>query len=341
MSATRREFLKSALATGAAAQMAAGASSSTSPAKPGDMPRRILGRTKEQVTIVGLGCAYAGGGVSEAQTRETVETALAGGIRYFDAAPEYVAAEVRLAPVIKPVRNECFLVTKTYARTAKEAEKDLATALKQLQVDHVDLFLQHAVGIQPVQTNTEILGKGGSLEFMTKAKAKGLCRFIGMSVHPPHAAAIDLLEKSDAYDVVMPFMSYLAHAQLEAEDDDIDFGGADAYDRQELLPLARKKNLGIVGMKVLGGHPGKLAEDYDRAVRYALSVPGLASAVIGVVTPEHVKRAVQVAKTFRPMTEPEMKATLDKGAEMVRKKVSASNILYRHWERDFGSIRTA
>jgi len=327
---TRRDFLKSALATGVAAKFAGHPGAPAEASRSDVLPRRVLGRTKEPVAILGLGCAYIGSGISETQTRAIIEAALEGGVRYFDAAPEYERAEERLGPIVAPLRDKVFLVTKTYALDAKNAEKDLAKSLKQLKTDHVDLFLQHAVGIKPTSTNRQILGKGGSLGFLRKAKRQGLTRFLGMSVHAPHAAALQLLDESDEWDVVMPFINYVARAQQKRE-----------TENEELLTRARRDNLGIVAMKVLGGYPGKMSADYDRAFRYALSVPGVACALIGTRSAREVKRAVRAAKEFRPLTDAEMKETIRMGEEMVRSKSSKATMLYRHREKDFGSVHYA
>jgi len=323
---TRRSFLKFTLAAGAAAKFAGSSMISSEAASPDAMPRRVLGRTKESVTILGLGCAHIGRGIKEAQTRAIIEAAVEGGVRYFDAAPDYERAEERLGPVIAPVRDKVFLVTKTYALDAANAEKDLTKALKQLKTDHVDLFLQHAVGIKPISTNRQILGRGGSLEFLRKAKRQGLTRFLGMSVHSPHSAAMQLLDESAEWDVIMPFVNYVARAQEKAE-----------RVKEELLQRARRDKLGIVGMKVLGGYPGKMADDYDRAFRYALSVPGVACALIGARNVPEVERAVRAAKGFRPFTDTEMQETIRVGEEMARSKSSKATILRRHRGRDFGS----
>jgi len=324
---TRRQFLTSALATGAVLPLAPsqGERSGT-----GDIPRRILGRTKASVTLLGLGCAYAGGGIDEAGTRAIIEAALEGGVRYFDAAPEYVAAEERLGPVLESVRGDCFLVTKTYAFDAKTAEEDLRGSLKRLKTDHVDLVLQHGVGLKPTDETEKVLWDGGSLEFLAKAKKEGLARFIGMSVHARHDGALLLLEESDEWDVVMPFVNYVAQAQTNSE-------GVIAG----LLPHARQHNLGVVAMKVLGGNPGLLADDYDRAFRYALSAPGVACAVIGVRSVDQVQRAVEAAKRFRPFTEAEMEETVRLGEDMVRRKSAAATTLSRHRQRDTWSVGTA
>ncbi len=210
---TRREFLKSAAAAGATINLVAGASTKPQAGPVDGLPRRVLGRTKESVTLLGLGCAYAGSGVSEVQTRASLEAALEGGVRYFDAAPEYEQAEIRLGPVVKPIRDRVFLVTKSYAVDAKEAERDLLTALRQLRTDHVDLFLQHGVGLRTVSDTQRICGKGGSLEYLCEARKKGLARFIGMSVHPPFSTALDLLARSQEWDVIMPFLNYVTVAR--------------------------------------------------------------------------------------------------------------------------------
>jgi predicted aldo/keto reductase-like oxidoreductase len=296
----------------------------------GDMPRRILGRTKESVTILGLGCAWIGHEVDEAQTRASIEAALEGGVRYFDTSPDYKESEVRLGPVLSPVRDEIFLVTKTNCSDARGVEKELAQSLKLLKTDHVDLLMQHCVGatFQSPEDIKAILGKGGSLEFLRKAKKQGLTRFIGMSVHAPHAAALRLLDELDEWDVVMPFINYVAQAQQKAE-----------AANQELFGRALRHNLGLVAMKVLGGTPGKMAEDYDRAFRYALSVPAVACALIGARRVEEVKRAVRAAKQFRPLSDDEMKETIRLGEEMARSGGVEAIILKRHARKDFGSSR--
>jgi predicted aldo/keto reductase-like oxidoreductase len=325
---TRREFLKLVLAAGAAGRFAEASEPGDGAATADRMPRRTLGRTKESVTILGLGCAYIGNGFPESQTRDMLEAALEGGVRYFDTSCDYKLSEVRLGPVLAPVRDEIFLVTKINSIDAKGAEKELAQSLKLLKTDHVDLLLQHCIGAmirKPEEINT-ILSKAGSLEILRKAKQEGLTRFIGMSVHAPHASALRLLDGSDEWDVLMPFINYVSDAQRSTE------GEGD-----KLFARARRDNLGVVAMKVMGGYPGTLAEDYDRAFRYALSVPGVACALVGTRKVAEVKRAIRAVKELRPMNDAEMKETMRIGEEMVRSKSSDARILLRHRRSDFGS----
>ncbi len=329
---TRRQFLKLVMATGVAAEFSKPSMASSQSGCSDGLPRRTLGRTKESVTILGLGCAWIGVDVEEAQTRATIEAALEGGIRYFDTSPDYRQSEVRLGPVLAPARDEIFLVTKIDSAESKGAERDLAQSLKLLKTDHVDLLLQHCVGAQFRDPGdiSMILGKGGSLEFLRKAKKRGLTRFIGVSIHAPHGPALGLLEQSDDWDVIMPFINYVARAQERGE-----------AGNEELLTHARRLNLGIVAMKVLGGSPGKMAADYDKAFRYALSVPGVACALIGATNPKEVNRAVRAAKEFWPLTECEIREAIRMGEEMVRSESTEATMLFQHRERDFGSTRYA
>ena len=113
----------------------------------------------------------------------------------------------------------------------------------------------------------------------------------------------------------MPFINYMAPAKWPAS--------------AAMIEKARRRNLGIVGMKTLGGQ-GQLADDYDTAFRYVLSVPGVACALIGVHNKEEVQRAVKAAREFRPLTEAEMADAIRRGEEMLRTKSRDISWLDRH-----------
>ena len=105
---TRREFLKISLAAAAAVKLAGCSLGSLPKGESSDstsLPRRRLGRTGQDVTILGMGGAMLavsakGELCPEEQTRAIVETALAGGVRYFDTSPDYKFSEERLGPAL-------------------------------------------------------------------------------------------------------------------------------------------------------------------------------------------------------------------------------------------------
>jgi aryl-alcohol dehydrogenase-like predicted oxidoreductase len=90
-----------------------------------------------------------------------------------------------------------------------------------------------------------------------------------------------------------------------------------------VLPLAEKLDLGVACMKVFGGardmdyekhrisHLGE--RPHHPAFRYALGLPGVAVAVIGMFTLEELDRNLEWAKTWEPLTEPEAERLNEQG----------------------------
>lgn len=324
MEFTRRKFLKLLMTAGALAPIAGCVSSrelAKAVLKTGALPCRVLGRTNVPVTILGLGCVEVGRG-SEADARAAVETAIECGVRYFDTAPNYADSEERLGSLLGGVREDIFLATKLDHPDARGAEEDLRQSLKRLKTDHVDLLLQHGVGLPGWSDTDMMLGKNGSLKVLRWAKREGLTRFIGITIHPPHGPALKLLDQADDFDVVMPFVNYVSRAKINAEG--------------EIVERARRDGLGVVAMKVLGN--GALADDYDRAFRYALSVPGISCILIGVKNAKEVRRAVGAARDFRPLSDAEMKETIRLGEKLVRDKSSKVAMIKQHFTRDFWNV---
>lgn len=340
---TRREFLKISLAAAATVKLAGcslGSLSKDVYADSSALPRRRLGRTGQDVTILGMGGAWPavdskGRKATEAQTRDTIDAALAGGVRYFDTSPDYKQSEERLGPALVGWRDKIFLTTKTNFAARDKINEEFSNSLKLLKTDHVDLLLLHCVGLtRETRDPQAVLGKGGALETLLEAKRSGRTRFIGMSIHLPPVAGpspensaattgIKLLESSDEWDVVMPWVNYIARAQLDAE--------------SRIVEPARKKGMGVVGMKVLGGD-GQLADDYDRALRYTLSVPGVACALIGVSDAQQMRRAVQAARDFRPLTHEEMAQTIAMGRTLAAARSPKAMLLEKHHGADLGSV---
>ncbi|HPD13973.1 MAG TPA: aldo/keto reductase [Planctomycetota bacterium] len=315
---TRRDVLKASLAAGAALPL--GCARPQAPTiSQSELPRRVLGKTGARVTILGLGCAWIAKDPAT-PTRAVVEAALDCGVRYFDTAPNYDRSEESLGPLLKGVRDQVFLVTKLDHLSAKEAEADLRQSLKRLRTDHVDLLLLHGVGIPNGWEDVRrITAADGVLAYLRKAKRDGLTRFIGMSVHPPHGPALELLDRAADLDVAMPFLNALAVAEHGAA----------------LAERCHRMGMGLAAMKVLGGE-GQLAKDYDRAFRYPLSLPGVACAVVGAKSAAEVRRAAQAAREFRPLSAAEMQQAAKAGARLVAAAAGDYALLRPHFALDAG-----
>jgi predicted aldo/keto reductase-like oxidoreductase len=104
------------------------------------------------------------------------------------------------------------------------------------------------------------------------------------------------------------------------------FADRSNYDFEGLvLPAAKKRNVGVVAMKVLGGAikwqydgntKGVLAEHHEQAIRFSLGVPGVACAVVGFATVDEARKALDVAARFKPLTTAERDELLAAGRKL-------------------------
>jgi len=158
-----------------------------------------------------------------------VQTALDGGMTFFDTARSYTDSEEKLGYALSHRRNEFYLATKTPSVTAEGFWTDLETSLRLLRTDHVDLYQFHNPAFCPKP------GDGSGLyEAMLEAKKQGKIRFIGITNHRLHVAqeAID----SGLYDVLQYPFCYLATEKDQA-----------------IRENAEKAGMGFLAMKGLSG----------------------------------------------------------------------------------------
>jgi aryl-alcohol dehydrogenase-like predicted oxidoreductase len=256
------------------------------------IPKRMLGKTGIEVTQLGLG----GEGVlrtfgQEEEARAVIERALATGIRYCESARAYSGSEAYYGASLGQRRQEIFLASKSHDRTAAGAWMHLATTLKNLRTDWLDLWQVHDVRSEA--DLAEIFGPGGAIEAFDRAKRDGLVRFIGITGHQdPHI----LLKAFDLYDfdtVLLP-VNPAEPALLSFLD--------------TVLPEALARNMGIVGMKVLCRGFGLQVPGCNAAapwIRYALG-RGVSTLVIGCDDPAQVSENAAAA-ALEPMTPEEMR----------------------------------
>ena len=151
------------------------------------------------------------------------------GMIFFDTARAYSDSEIKLGEAFCGMRDKIFIASKTAATTPEAFEKDLATTLKNLQTDHVDIYQFHCVKqcYRP--------GDGtGMYEAMLKAKEEGKIRHIGITAHKIGIA--EEIVESGLYETLQFPFSYLA------SDRDI-----------RLVEACKKADMGFIAMKGLSG----------------------------------------------------------------------------------------
>ncbi len=310
---TRRRFLGKVVGgTTAAIVLPKLTSAAEKPKSDDSLARRVLGRTKEKVTILGLGTAPVGEGpVDVEEGIKIFGAAIDRGVNYIDTARIYGNAEEILGHLIPKRRDKLFVVTKVSTHTAAEAEKSLAESMRRLKTDYLDLVHIHSIGSKNID---RVLAKDGVLNFLLKQKEKGKIRFIGTSGHNRPANFVRMIQ-TDQIDVIMCVMNY-------ADRNIYDF-------ESKVLPEARKRNVGCVAMKVYvgikGGFPnhrkgyvGCVTEPayMPQAIGYALDLEGVSAAVVGPYTVEHSIQNVEFARKYKPLSKEQYSGLMELGKKL-------------------------
>ena len=287
----RRAFLSRLFSGGAAFADAAGLPTMTR-----GVPRRQLGNTGEVVPILGFGTSSLGKGVADDEAAKILNRAVDIGVNYIDTAPAiggYGRAQLQIGRALSGRREEIFLVTKCYEPDADAARRLLEQNLTELRTDKVDLLHVHSLGDDKMDPAV-VFGERGVYQMALRAKQEGLTRYIGVTGHSRPQRFIDALADFD-FDVVMTAVNFVDRH---------------IYNFEELVwPLAQRRGVALVAMKVLGGikggghTPALLPRAYhDQAFRYALSLPGCATAVIGMTSLTELEENVRRARAFQPLT---------------------------------------
>jgi hypothetical protein len=309
----RRQFIKGALAGGVLASVpavsAVGTAPEDLPAKP-SMQYAVLGRTGQRVSRVGVGGGiYIRGSLTARDMEVILETALEVGINYVDTAPAYKDLQAQIGPVIKRIREKVFLVSKVEECTYEGAWRQIRQSLKDLRTDHFDLVHLHSLGNEERWPDlNHVFGKKGALSALREAKQRGVIRFIGVSGHNYPSRFHAALDTGEV-DVLMNAVNFVVQHSYDFE--------------HKLWSRAHQENVGLVGMKVLGGATptGKgfrLPQDlYQEALHYVLSVPGACSVVIGFEDPVQVEEAAAAVARFRPLSDEKMLSLYRQGLDIL------------------------
>ena len=297
----RRDFLR--MAAGAAAVALVPDSSE---ATPGEIPRRILGRTGEEVSIVGIGGHHIGRPSDEQLGISLVRTALDHGINFLDNCWDYNGgdSELRMGKALRDgYRHRAFLMTKIDGQTAKTATEQLEESLRRLQTDYVDLLQFHEI-IR--MTDPERVFANGGMEAVLAARKAGKVRYIGFSGHKSPAIHLHMLDVALAHGFVFDAV------QMPLNVMDAHF---DSFEKQ-VLPELVKHNIGVLGMKSMGDRwilDSKVVTAPE-CLRYAMSLP-TSVVITGCESMEILQQAIDVALSFKPMSREEMASLLARTAE--------------------------
>lgn len=232
MQSSRRQFIKTT-ALGVTAIAAASSILKGASANLARIPRRKFANHPDELSVIGFGGIVVKDAEQE-QANRVVAESVERGVNYFDVAPGYGNAEIKLGPALEPYRKECFLACKTGKRDAAAAKLDFEESLRRLKTDHFDLYQLH--GIVNVQKDVEpAFAKGGVMEFLIEARKEGRIRYLGFSAHSIEAA-LAAMERFEFDSVLFPvnFASWMAH----------DFG-------PQILKLSQERGMARLALKAM------------------------------------------------------------------------------------------
>jgi predicted aldo/keto reductase-like oxidoreductase len=265
---------------------------------PDRIPHKPFGRTKETVSVIGIGGYSLGSAPSLDEAIAIVHEAIDAGVTFFDNAWEYHdgKSEEWMGQALKGKRDKVFLMTKvcTHGRDKEVGLKQLEESLKRLQTDHLDLWQIH----ECVYDNDpeRHFAKGGVIEALDEAKKAGKVRYVGFTGHKGPAIHLKMLSYDYPFDSVqMPLNPFDATYRSFAT---------------HVLPEVTKRGMAALGMKSLGGNGQPITQGVvtvEEALRYAMSLP-VATTISGIDSLVVLRQNLAIARGFKPMTAEEMES---------------------------------
>ena len=305
----RREFLKMGTAASlvtSAKMLEPLAQAEQTGNKAGPIPKRKLGKTGEELSIIG----FAGIVVMENSpsfASNIVAEAVDRGINYFDVAPTYGDAQERLGAALEPYRKNVFLACKEEDWTKDGYAKLLDQSLRLLRTDHVDLYQFHV--LSKMADLDQIFGPSGAMETFEAAKKAGKVRFMGFSAHSVEVA-LSAMDRY-AFDTILFPVNFVSFPRRIL--------GRRCW-------RARQKGMGIMALKGMakttwpdsekGNHPhpkcwyepAAFPEEAALGLRWTLSQP--ITAAIPPGDERYFRLGMDVGQNFKPITDPEQERLL-------------------------------
>jgi predicted aldo/keto reductase-like oxidoreductase len=270
-------------------------------AEEGSMPTRPLGKTGEQVSIIGVGGHHIGRIKEDQESIGLMREAIDLGATFLDNAWEYHqgrSEELMGRALQDGYREKAFLMTKHHGRDDKAmAMKHLEDSLRRLRTDVIDLWQFHEVVYK--EDPRMIFAPGGAIEAAEEAKQQGKVRYIGFTGHKDPAIFMEMLAYGYDWDAVqMPINVLDAHFRSF---------------RKEIVPILQHRDIGVIGMKSMAsGHvfDANVVQPAE-CLQYALSQP-VSTIVSGMNTREMLRQNVALAKGFTPLSEDQEQVLLAK-----------------------------
>jgi predicted aldo/keto reductase-like oxidoreductase len=280
----------------------------TGPTRDAGIPQRVLGRTGERVSMIGLGGWHLGlPNVNEALSLRIVRTAIDAGVTFMDNSWDYNdgASEQRMGKALRDgYRDRVFLMTKIDGRSRKEATRQLDESLRRLRTDRIDLVQHHEV--IRYEDPHRVFDDEGANAALLDAKQAGKLRYIGFTGHKDPHIHLHMLEVARehgfAFDTVqMPLNVMDAHYR--------------SFEKL-VLPELVKQRIGVLGMKSMAN--GVILQSKTvspvECLHYAMNLP-TSVVITGCDSLAILDQALEAARSFQPLSDVQVHELLGKTKE--------------------------
>jgi aryl-alcohol dehydrogenase-like predicted oxidoreductase len=271
------------------------------------IPYRTLGRTKEKVSLIGLGGYHLGNQADPQESIRIIRTGLDDGVNFLDNCWDYNGgeSEIRMGNALRDgYRQKAFLMSKIDGRTEAAATNQINESLRRLQTDRIDLLQFHEV-IRDTDP-TRIFAQGGAMEAVLEARKTGKVRFIGFTGHKSPDIHLQMLATASkhgfTFDAVqMPLNLMDAHFN--------------SFEKK-VLPVLLKRDIGVLGMKPMGDRiilESKTATPVE-CLHYAMNLP-TSVVITGCDSLPILQQALDAARSFHGLDSSQVATLLAKTAK--------------------------
>jgi predicted aldo/keto reductase-like oxidoreductase len=268
--------------------------------QPVTLPKRTLGRTGVDVTILNLGTWMSPGG------GRLLRSAWANGIRYFDTARSY-GSEPMIARWLQDTpgaRKDLFLVTKDQPDTPREFLRQLDNRLAALQTDYIDLIFLHALGDRNFELEMQWIMSPELKQVADAIRNSGKAKFVGFSTHhPDRAVQLQAAVQGGFLDAIM-----LQNNPWSAQEDSMN----------RALDAAHKAGIGLISMKQVAGNvnldqialalpelTGKLTP-YQALLHAIWTDERFASVSVSMRNTDQIRENAAAARMFQPLAKADL-----------------------------------
>ena len=277
-----------------------------------DLPKRQLGRTGLQVTMLGYGAmeirgAPRGRDVTDKEAETILRAVLDSGINYIDTSIDYGVSEERIGRYIGDRRGEYYLASKCgclvgappaprgqpspHVFTRDNILRGVEQSLARLRTDHLDVLQFH------ISPSRHTLEKDGAVETALELKRTGVTRFVGMSGTLPHL--VDHIAMG-VFDVLQ-----IPYSAVEREHEGVIAAAARAGAGIVIRGGAAKgaptegKREGVQWERWQRVDLGDLLDDMtamEFVLRFTFTHPDLHTNIVGTINPDHLRHNIEVLK---------------------------------------------